>query len=333
VYQEPVGGASPPRFCPRSAARRGLLDPWRLAYYGHLLPNAVVAKSGADLGWQFRVGWTYFISFVLAQQAILVILPVAVYLLISRRRQAENWAFSTIWLVLLIASVNLLFFIGTGGDWMPAWRFFAPVVPLLAAATAAAWGTIRPRADITTRFGVIVTAGVSLLMLSVSTSHPEAKPRIEAWRLQIDDLSDMGAWVRRTLPEGTVISTYANGALSYEAGPGIIVVDQLGLTDEHIARHGKRLRTGVVGHLAYDYDYVVNVRRPEVVFVTGGEYWQQIDCIVPLPFVEHYRAAAYQVRGEARWATVYLRTENWSIFADLLDRDPAFRRVPCPADG
>ena len=45
---------------------------WRLAYYGHLLPNALAAKSGLDLSWQLYSGWSYLVGFLAAFQALLV---------------------------------------------------------------------------------------------------------------------------------------------------------------------------------------------------------------------------------------------------------------------
>jgi hypothetical protein len=317
---------------------------WRLSYYGHLLPNAVAAKSGAGLGWQLEVGWDYFVSFAIAAQAALVLVPMAMYRMISRRALVASPARQTIWLLFLIATVYLGFFISTGGDWMPAWRFFAPVVPLLLIAVVAAWNVTAasgteadptgtpPRPAAWSRIGAVATAVVSLLMLSVSTSHPSAKPAIEVWRQQVYDLSDIGAWVRRTMPAGTVISTYANGALSYQAGPEITVIDQLGLTDEHIARHGKRLQAGVIGHTAYDFDYLVNVRKPDVVFALGGGYLRALDCTVQAAFSEHYQAAAFQVQGEAKWAVAFLRNETAAHSASLLGRYPAYRQVSCPPD-
>ncbi len=303
---------------------------WRLAYYGHLLPNAVAAKSGADLGWQLEVGWDYFLSFAGATQAALVLVPLAVYRL-TTRTDGESGARRAIWLMLLLALVYLTFFIGTGGDWMPAWRFFAPVVPLLTAATVAAWGLTGSEATRPVgRAAAIGTVTISLFALMVSTNHPSTKPAIEAWRLQVHDLSDIGTWLRNTLPDGTVISTYANGALSYEAGSDVTVVDLLGLTDEHIAREGKRLPKGVIGHTAYDYEYVIEEREPAVVFFQGGGYLPAIDCSSRPPFDDEYTAVPFQVRGEQKYAMTYLRKETLEKYADLLDRHPDFTRMTCP---
>jgi arabinofuranosyltransferase len=156
------------------------------------------------------------------------------------------------------------------------------------------------------------------------------KDNVDEWRTQVYQLSSMGAWVNRALPDGTVVSTYANGALSYEAGPKLIVVDQLGLTDEHIARRGKRAVGAAVGHAAHDYDYIVNVRKPDVLFARGGGFAPARVCDRSRELAGHYRSVVFQVKDRPLWAPVYLRTERADELIAMLDADSQFDHVPCP---
>lgn len=288
---------------------------WRVVYYGHLMPNAIAAKSGASTSWLIQNGFTYLSGFAIAAQALLVLVPVAVFALLKRRAAGMPA------LILALAVVYIGFFVATGGDWMPAWRFFAPAMPLLAVACVAAAALTW---SVRTRAAPVLAAAVAALLLAASVWQPNYKPTIDAWHVQVNELADTGAWVRDTLPSGTTIATFANGALSYEAGTGITVVDLLGLTDEHIAREGKRDSSMMIGHQAQDYDYVLNDRRPSVVFTSGNGYATNPACAVGPLYADKYRGALFQVVGQQRWVTVLLRKDDADDLADRMDADPNY---------
>jgi arabinofuranosyltransferase len=321
---------------------------WRVAYYGYLIPNAVAAKSGASLRWQLEVGWHYLVAFAVAAAALLVFVPIAIYLIVVRRRQIDKRAQRLVWLLFALAIVYLAFFTATGGDWMPAFRFFASVVPLLAVALAAMWALAgpdarhadsanpdhaaaasRPRPN---RLGPALVGGMGAVLLAVSANGAHMKDTIDQWRTQVHELSAIGAWMRDTMPEGSIIATFANGALSYEAGPKLIIVDELGLTDEHIARQGQRIRTGgLIGHTAHDWDYILNVRRPDIVFRTGSGYSSVTPCFVNPELVGRYVAAPFRVVGSDLWAQVFIRNDRVDALLPMLDADPLYEKASCPA--
>jgi arabinofuranosyltransferase len=312
-----------PRAIPRYlAGAAALLLPWtawRLAYYGYLLPNAVAAKSGADLGWQLSVGAQYFLGFAVAAISLLVLVPPAIIIL------ARSDAPAILWLLFALAGMQILFFVATGGDWMPAWRFFAPAMPLLAVGVAGASAFVRPG-----RWIPALAAAAIVPLLAMSVWNPKMKPVIDQWRQQVHDLAAIGAWLHRTMPPGTVVSTFANGALSYQAGTGLTVIDQLGLTDEHIARHGERHAEGTVGHLAYDYGYVVHTRKPAIVFVTGSGFDKRPTCAVLPVLRKYYAGVSFSDRATGGWTVAYLRKDRAHALARELAADPLFQRHPCP---
>lgn len=156
------------------------------------------------------------------------------------------------------------------------------------------------------------------------------RPAIDEWRRQVVELAEIGSWFERFLPDGTVVSTFANGALFYRAGLDLTVVDQLGLTDEHIAHQGQRQPTGVVGHGAYDYRYIVQERRPQVVATTGGGFQRQPSCDVPGPWKGAYAARVFRVTGQELWVTVLLRADVESEMVALLGADAGYDITPCP---
>jgi hypothetical protein len=145
-------------------------------------------------------------------------------------------------------------------------------------------------------------------------------------------MGEIGSWLGSNLPPGTVMSTYANGVLSYRAGTQLQVVDVLGLTDEHIAREGKRdEKAGPIGHIASDYDYVVNVRRPSVAVTTGNGYATEQRCGVDPVYAGKYQVATFRREGTQNWIAVYLRNELAATLITDLDEDSRFVYVACPA--
>ncbi|GAB3499641.1 hypothetical protein [Amycolatopsis cihanbeyliensis] len=315
---------------------------WRVTYYGYLIPNALAAKMGAPLDWQLSRGWDYLSGFTLAHEGFLLLAAaMIVALLLARTSTAvpgNARARSLVWLVFAIAFGYLAFITYAGGDWMPAWRLLAPVPPLLAVASAAAYGVIRKSADTPSprprgRLAYLVPMLVltaSGLSLIVSTVHPLMLSRMHAWRDKIAEMSEIGSWFADRLPAGTVISTFANGVLSYRAGPQLIMVDVLGLTDEHIARHGSRIDlSGAPGYVNIDYDYVVNVRRPALAVVTGSGYADRQRCGADPVYAGRYQVATFRRAGTDKWVAVYPLASQSAGLIETLDADPRFEHVPC----
>ncbi len=281
---------------------------WRVTYYGHLLPNPIAAKSGGALSAQLASGWAYATGFAAASWPLLLATGIGLVLAVRDVRTRP--------VVALLAAVTVVyggFFVAAGGDWMPAWRFFAPIVPLLAAIIGLGISTLRsPGTRGAAAFVVAAVCGASVL---TSITHPSTLSLVREWERQVRDLSSTGAWLNRTLPSGTVIATYANGALSYEARD-LVVVDLLGLTDEHIARDGQRDPNAMVGHAAQDYPYVLNIRRPEVIAVNGGGWYSAPTCDAPT-VLGGYVPALFQPAPD-RWMVVYLRPDRAEQLRALL---------------
>jgi hypothetical protein len=156
--------------------------------------------------------------------------------------------------------------------------------------------------------------------------------RMHDWRFRIAQMEEIGAWLGASLQPGTLISTYANGALSYRAGTQVLVVDVLGLTDEHIARDGKRdENAGPIGHIASDYAYVVNVRRPTVAVTTDSGYSGKQHCAIDPVYAGKYQVATFRREGTQNWIALYLRGQEAATLIADLDKDPRFVYVACPA--
>ncbi len=270
---------------------------WRLWYYGYLLPNAVAAKSGGDLHIQLWWGLKYFYKFCQANPLLLALMAVAAVAGVQRLRGRLTLTRQDLLLVSLPLA-GALFVIAVGGDWMPAWRYFAPWLPLACVALARAWKLATGEAGLATRSLVPAVALMllSLLLWEMSLFNFDMLPSVRRWSEQVRSSSTVGAWLGRTLPAGATVATYANGSLSYHAGPKIKLIDMLGLTDEHIARRGKRSAAMGPGHMAGDLDYVAR-RKPAVILFSAGTTSPRPECQGNPRFMEDYVVASFLLPG------------------------------------
>ncbi|WP_245900692.1 glycosyltransferase family 39 protein [Prauserella shujinwangii] len=311
---------------------------WRVTYYGYLLPNAVAARTEQGFGGQLADGWHYLSSFAVAYQAFLLLGAAAPAALRYRRgapAEPVTRARSLVWLLLVLAAGFAGLTLLAGGGELPAWRLLAVVPPLLAVAAAAAYGVFvlaaasgpspvpRELRLAGRRVLPVVAVGVCALSLLVSITHPRMLSALHALRDDTRELAEIGAWLGERLPAATVVSAYASGALAYEAGTQLIVVDVRGRTDEHIARDGES-----DGETRTDYDYVVNVRRPAVAVPAAG-YTQRQRCGADPAYAGLYEVANFQRAGTDEWVLLYLRRNRAASLIEALGADPAFAYRPC----
>jgi arabinofuranosyltransferase len=316
---------------------------WRATYYGYLLSNDVAAKNGGPLGAQLSRGWHYLTEFSLVHQGFLLMGLVAAVAFLHRRNPEtqEAEARSLVWLLFGVTLGYSAYVTFIGGDPLPAWRLLAPVPPLLAVASVAAYGvltapsgavpspTVRAHRRETRLIPVLAfaLAGVSLL---VTVTSPNVLDSVRAQGSRTSQLGEIGSWLGENLPPGTVISTYDNGALSYRAGTRLQVVDVLGVTDEHIARQGKRAETPT-GGIVTDYDYVITMRRPAVAVTPGDGYAAGQHCAIDPVYAGRYQVATFRREGSKNWIALYLRSEQAGTLIPQLDKDSRFVYVACPA--
>ncbi|MFE0022079.1 hypothetical protein [Amycolatopsis sp. NPDC059021] len=310
---------------------------WRVTYYGHLLPTAIDARMSGTFGARVAEGWHYLSGFSLVHQGFLLVGLVAAVALLLRRGGPDIEARSVVWLLFAVAAGLAVFAVLLGGDSSLSWRQLVPLPPLLAVASVSAYGVLtavatakpspRPRAwPAGTRLVPVAAAGLAGIAVLVSVFSPDMLDRVREWQARGAQLSEIGSWLGDYLPPGSVISASSPGALAYEMGPQLLVVDVLGQTDDHIAREGRRER-GVVT----DYDYVVNARRPTVAVPTETGYSESQRCTIDPIYAGKYQVATFHREGTSYWVALYPRTEQAQTVVDDLDKAPEFRHVPCPS--
>ncbi|GLY36635.1 hypothetical protein Amsp01_026590 [Amycolatopsis sp. NBRC 101858] len=306
---------------------------WRATFYQHFLPAPLAAKLGGPFGSQIAGGWPYLSGFALAHQGFLLLGLVAAVALLLRRRTETIEARALIWLLFATAATVAAAAVLIGGDPGPSWRLLAPVPPLIAVAAASAYGVLtvdaepspRPKAwPAATRLVPVTACGLAGIAVLVSVFSPEMLDRVRDWRAHGTELTEIGGWLGRYLPPGSVVSGAAPGALAAHGGQ-LLIVDVLGRTDDHIAREGRH-EDGV----ATDYDYVVNGRRPTVAVPSDSGYADRQHCAIDPVYAGKYEVATFRRVGTPYWVSVYPRTEQAKSVVTDLDKGPDFRYVPCP---
>jgi arabinofuranosyltransferase len=249
-------------------------------------------------------------------------------------RNAIVEARALIWLLFVTAAALAVAAVLVGGDPGPSWRLLAPVPPLLAVASAAAFGVLtvgaegkpspRPRSP-ATRLVPVTACGLAGIAILVSVFSPEMLDRVRDWRAHGTQLAEIGGWLGKYLPPGSVVSAAAPGAFAIHGGQ-LLIIDVLGRTDDHIAREGRH-----EGGVSTDYDYVVNARRPTVAVPADGGYADRQHCAIDPVYAGKYEVATFRRVGTPYWVSVYPRAEQAKALVAGLDKGPDFRYVPCPS--
>ncbi len=238
---------------------------WRHSTYGDWLPNTYYAKTG-DLAGQLRTGLPYAGRFLLA-----FALPSAAVLGWRAARGGEAaraaWHALDLRLTILLLGGWTAYAAAIGGDMLGMYRFFAPVLPLFAAACAALLAAGRTRA----RWPLV--ALLCLLLLPASLAGKErrivtahlSQANLGGWKLAAEGLAAQ-------LPAGTTIALGPVGYIPYRTG--FVTYDLLGLTDRHIARRKMRFQQGYAGHEKHDGAHILG-RRPDYLLLGNVDVTQQ----------------------------------------------------------
>lgn len=229
---------------------------WKWHYFHALLPNTFYAKMG-PLGLMFDNGTRYVFGFILSYGYLFIL---GYYLL---RRRGDRAAGLTA-LFVVPYWVALLFL---GGDWMPNYRLLVPTMPL---ATLAVSAGLTATAGTKRRGVVPLIACIIIFLMMIPGAIGYDLFVVE--RLTVGAYARLGVLLRDILPPDTSIGCGSTGAIGYYTEYPI--VDILGLTDAHIARHGQVVATQP-GHLKTDGAYVLS-RRPDLLLLGNVQIHQGI---------------------------------------------------------
>lgn len=223
---------------------------WRYAYYGYLLPNTFYAKVGGEWD-QALQGLDYLARFA---GGVFITLALAFGALLLPARQFPDARMRGVLLGYMV--LHAAYVVVVGGDFMPAFRFFAtiyPAIALLAGLTLSASGLRWAAVS-----AVLVCAvSYNLIMMPGQRDMRRAAQGMVSARGIV-----VGAWLRKHAPPGALLATNTAGSIPYYSG--LRTIDMLGLCDATIAHRDMKLGRRTPGHGKGDGAYVLS-RKPDFI--------------------------------------------------------------------
>jgi arabinofuranosyltransferase len=220
---------------------------WKWRYFHELIPNTFYAKRG-PLGLMLANGARYLFGFFLRYGYLLI---AGIVLLRTAAQPRERYA-----LLLALAAVCALVVLVLGGDWMPHYRLLLPAIPLVMLTISQGVSAIAARDRRARLFAAML---VLLVMVPGAVNYN----LFTTERITVRAFVLLGRRLKSILPPGTIIGCGSTGAIGYYTD--MPVVDILGLTEPHIARHG-RIVARQPGHLKSDGAYVLQ-RAPDLLLL------------------------------------------------------------------
>jgi hypothetical protein len=215
---------------------------WRRAYYGAWLPNTLAAKLG-PLDFRLQLGGDYLLGYAAHAGPALALALVAVALGVSRRHRD----------LLAVAAVTAA--VGAyvaliGGDWMPLFRFMAPLEPFAFLLADAAARDLFARPSRALR--------LALLLAVTGVLYQRASTLRRSQRMILDQEAPLWAALTggtaRWLEDRGAPGEIALGDIGYVGyATDYPVLDLLGLVDPTIAAlpgsYTRKVGPGLVDHL------------------------------------------------------------------------------------
>jgi hypothetical protein len=221
----------------------GVYLAWRYLTYGYLVPNTFFLKMGGS-SWDALLGAQWMLGYLVLRPIIALLIAIGLlHLVRSRQILSGRWL-----LVIMSISTVILFVLYAGPDWMPHYRYLAPIVPLLSLFIAQSLTAFaRPLVRL-----AMVALTVAAILMGLAMSAVFYLPLSAQLGNYTDGLIAGGEWLREhTRPEDK-IAVVDSGALAYYSGRPLI--DILGLNDVHIAHTPRKS----------DADYVLS-QEPKII--------------------------------------------------------------------
>ncbi len=233
---------------------------WRWSYFGLLFPNTFYAKTqGGTHG--LIDGAQYCLDFLRDSGGVLFIALAAVPWLVGRAGGAH-----TIAMAVVLTGFGFAFV--SGGDWMFNYRFFAHVLPVLAALIAAGFDRIVALPQPGTLRAVLAYATLAVVLMATHLSIANTELRIARTVLPAlaghnylsQNYEELGTWFHDNTPPESSIAISDVGAVGYFSERHIL--DMFGLIDPHIAHLRGRM------HFKADPTYILS-RRPDYIVLVS----------------------------------------------------------------
>jgi len=225
---------------------------WRWLTFHALVPNTVLAKVFFASPRPENLGLLYLWRWCATGAGVAV--PLALVTL-SGRAAGAGGVTALLWAAI---ALQMAFVVAVGGDWMPAFRFVVPVLPLLHVLAGQGatdlWQRLRPRLAVPAVAPVAATLAAALTLAVHTYAVRRQLQEVEPYVVGLArGHASLGRWLKDAAPPGARLAIADCGAVPYFSE--LPTLDLLGLTDSFVARNRHR----AVAH------HVVHELRPELV--------------------------------------------------------------------
>lgn len=245
----------------------------RRAVYGEWLPNTVAAKTGVERDVLMARGLRYVASWALVAVtplfATLALGPAIAHRRPDARRMALAGAGVTVGFVVYCLAV--------GGDWMPFFRFLAPLAPILALVIAIGADRIGAPLGPMLLAGAAATQPLALFDVHIAPAsarealrfrgfqggYKTEAARVAAAEANIEYFAPLGRALAAATEPGDVLAFGAIGAVGWYA-PELDLLDRNGLVTPEVARAPASAASDGAGTAGHDK------RVPHAWFLDNG---------------------------------------------------------------
>ena len=233
---------------------------WRWQYFDAAFPNTFFAKARGGFPGVVD-GAQYTLDFMRDGGGVLFVALSLLPMVLRRGRPAY-------WTSLTVVVLYLAFIVAAGGDWMYHYRFFAHVLPILAALLTVGIDLILSYPRSGSLQAVLIHATVALVLLAtfVGMGNTELRvarivlPAVRSHNYLSQNYEELGLWFRENTNAQATIAVSDVGAVGYFSERRIL--DMFGLIDPHIARLQGRM------HFKADPGYVLS-REPDYIVLVS----------------------------------------------------------------
>ncbi len=233
---------------------------WRYLYYGRLLPNTFYAKVTG--GWeQLANGLHHFSQWALEfpLPAATLLLPLCLITRCGRDAARHHPPIAAVYLITLSYTAYVVL---VGGDFMPFYRFFLPIMPLCCLLIAWTLGALAFSSERGRRLARFALPMAVLVNLAASHAGEQPYRAFVAHRTAVVG-ERVGEWFGEQLEPDDLMAINTAGSLAYFSR--LPTIDMLGLTDAQIAQRPIFIISpGWAGHRRGWGAYVLE-RQPRVI--------------------------------------------------------------------
>jgi len=281
---------------------------WRYSYYGFLFPNTFYAKVGDDIATQAYRGLIYTYNFLKNSGSVLL-LP-AIFFFIGYRR------FKMLYLFLMVF-VFTVYIIRVGGDVLPQYRFFLPVLPIIYLMVQEGLRVIlstriKVRGFQIKYITIIFALALMPIFIKLAFASTLAYINQPIPDKLVKDGKRFAEYLLADSNKGKTIAVNSAGGIPYYFKNRAI--DMLGLNDVHIAHTKSTVEIKEVkatGHERHDGAYVLSKRPDYIVFGSASNprlmFPGDLEIFQSKDFIKEYEPVVIRETSGEGWFFVYYR--------------------------